>query len=133
MAMNRPERDGYWKAMELEYQTLETEKDSWEVIDREPWMNVLPGMWAFRCKRFSDGSVRKLKARFCVRGDKQVEGINFFDTYAPVVNWQMVRLKLVLSIILGLYTKQVDYTAAFVHAPIDRDPNWDSLTEEEKA
>jgi hypothetical protein len=95
MAMNGPERAGYWKAMEVEYHMLETEKDSWEVIDREPRMNVLPGTWAFRCKRFPDGSVRKLKARFCVRGDKQVEGVDFFDTYATVVNWQTVRLMLV--------------------------------------
>jgi Reverse transcriptase (RNA-dependent DNA polymerase) len=82
--------------------------------------------------RFPDGSIRKLKARFCVRGDRQREGIDYFDTYAPVVNWQTVRLMLVLSIILGLATKQADNTAAFVHAPIDRDPNWENLTEEEK-
>jgi Reverse transcriptase (RNA-dependent DNA polymerase) len=131
-AMNGPEWAGYWKAMEVELHTLEVEKDSWEVVDHEPWMNVLPGTWAFKCKRYPDGSIRKLKARFCVRGDKQVEGVDFFDTYAPVVNWQTVRLMLVLSIMLGLYTKQVDYTAAFVHAPIDRDPNWDNIMELEK-
>jgi hypothetical protein len=43
MAMNGRERSGYWKAMEAEYNTLEIEKDSWEVIDRESWMNVRPG------------------------------------------------------------------------------------------
>jgi hypothetical protein len=40
---------------------------------------------------------------------------------------------LILSAILGLSTKQVDYTAAFVHAPIDKDPNWESMSSEEKA
>jgi hypothetical protein len=39
---------------------------------------------------------------------------------------------LILSIILGLATKQVDYTAAFIHAPIDWDPNWDAMTEQER-
>lgn len=39
---------------------------------------------------------------------------------------------LILSIVLGLKTKQVDYTAAFVHAPIDKDPNWDNLSKEEQ-
>ena len=39
---------------------------------------------------------------------------------------------LVLSIILGLATRQVDHTTAFAHAPIDQDPNWDTLTQEEK-
>jgi hypothetical protein len=94
-------------------------------------MNVLPSTWAFKCKCFPDGLVRKLKARFCVQGDRQVEGVDFFDTFAPVVNWTTIRLMLILSTILGLAMKQVDYTAAFMHAPIDKDPNSETLTEEE--
>jgi hypothetical protein len=70
--------------------------------------------------------------RFCARGDRQIEGVDFFDTFAPVVNWTSVRLLLILSAILGLSTKQVDYTAAFIHAPIDKDPNWDSMSDEER-
>lgn len=131
-AMNGPNRAGYWKAMEVEVDTLYVKKNAWVEVQRQSWMNVLPSTWAFRCKRFPDGLIRKLKARFCVRGDKQLEGIDYFDTYAPVVSWATVRLMLVLSIILGLATKQVDYTAAFVHADIDRDPNWENMTEEER-
>jgi len=61
-----------------------------------------------------------------------VEGIDFFDTFAPVVNWTTVCIMLILSVILGLATKQVDYTAAFLHAPIDVAPKWDDLREEDK-
>jgi len=50
-----------------------------------------------------------------------VEGVDFFDTFAPVVNWTMVRMMLILSVILALSTRQVDYTAAFVHAPMEED------------
>lgn len=81
-------------------------------------MNVLPSVWAFKCKRFPDGLVRKLKARFCVRGDCQIDGVDVFDTFAPVVSWTTVRLLLILSVVLGLSTAQVDYTAAFVQAPL---------------
>ena len=85
-------------------------------------MEVLPSTWALKCKRFPDGLVRKLKARFCVRGDKQIDGVNFDgeEIYSPVVNWNTVRLILIMSVILDLKTKQVDYTAAFVHAPIGK-------------
>ena len=84
-------------------------------------MNVLPGTWAFKCKGFPDGAVRKLKARFCVRGDRQKKDVDYFKTFAPVINWNTVRLMLILSQVIGLATKQVDYTAAFVHAPINED------------
>ena len=131
-AMNGPDRQGYWEACQKEIKTLVEEKDAWDVVDKQDWMNVLPSTWAFKCKRYPSGAIRKLKARFCARGDRQLEGVDFFDTFAPVVNWTTVRLMLILSIILGLSTKQVDYTAAFVHAPIDRDPNYDSLSPEEQ-
>jgi Reverse transcriptase (RNA-dependent DNA polymerase) len=84
-------------------------------------MNVLPpSTWAFKCKRYPSGEVRKLKGRFCCRGDRQIDGVDFDsdDIFSPVVNWNTVRLVLILSLILGLESKQVDYSAAFVHAPI---------------
>jgi hypothetical protein len=119
-AMNGLDSDGYWQAMELELDTL-LGKDAWVEVDRDDDMNVLPSTWAFKCKRFPDGLVRKLKARFCVRGDCQIDGVDVFDTYAPVVSWTTVRLLLILSVVLGLSTKQVDYTAAFVQAELDED------------
>lgn len=67
-AMNGPNKEGYWRACETEVRTLTELKDAWEVVDRETWMNVLPSVWAFKCKRFPNGLVRKLKARFCAEG-----------------------------------------------------------------
>jgi hypothetical protein len=130
-AMNHPNSDGFWEAAKKEIETL-LHMDVWEEVDREPWMNVLPSTWAFRIKRFPNGLIRKFKARFCARGDKQIHGVDFFDTYAPVVQWTTVRLMLILSLELGLETKQVDYTAAFVHADVDKHPDFDSMTPEEQ-
>ena len=61
------------------------------------------------------------KARFCARGDQQLEGVDFFETYAPVVQWTTVRLMLILEILLKLKSKQGDVTAAFLHAELDED------------
>ena len=99
-------------------------------VKREPWINALPGTWAFQIKRCPDGPVKGLKARFCAQGDRKIEGVDFFDTYAPVVNWTTVRLILILTAQLGLATKQVDCTAAFVHADIDLPPDFDKVTPE---
>ena len=121
-AMNGPLKEGYMEAARTEIETLQ-EMEAWDLVDREDWMNVLPSTWAFKCKRRPDGLVQKLKARFCVRGDRQIDGVDFDsdEIYSPVVSWSTVRLLLILSCILQLKTKQVDYTAAFLHAPIEDD------------
>ena len=68
-----------------------------------------------------DGTIRKCKARFCVRGDKQIKGIDFFDTYTPIVSRPVVHLMLSLSILCDLETQQVDYSSTFAQAKIDDD------------
>lgn len=74
-AMNGPDEKGYKMACATELETLRR-MNAWEVVDRKPWMHVIPSTWAFKCKRYPDGLVRKLKARFCARGDRQVEGVD---------------------------------------------------------
>ena len=120
-AMNGEEWKEYWEACKDEYDTLENKMKAWEVVDREDTMHVLPGTWALRKKRRPDGSVKKYKSRFCVRGDKQIDQVDFFadQLYSPVCSWSTIRLMLVLSIVLNLVTVQVDYTSAFVQAPIE--------------
>ncbi len=74
--------------------------------------HVIPSTWAFKCKRYPDGRIKKFKACFCARGNKQLEGIDFFETYAPVVQWTTIRLMFILEILLGLKSKQGDVLCA---------------------
>ena len=48
-------------------------------------------------------------------------GIDYWETYAPVVNWISVRLMLALSIVHGLHTKSIDFVQAFPQAELERD------------
>jgi hypothetical protein len=66
-AMNGPRREGFLQAMTIELKTL-TEMECWEVVTRVQGSNVLPSTWAFKIKRYPDGSLSKYKARFCVGG-----------------------------------------------------------------
>ena len=50
----------------------------------------------------------------------QTEGIYFFKTYAPVVQWMTVRLMLILQVVLRLKSKQGYVTAAFIHADLGK-------------
>ena len=110
-AMNGPFSREYWEAACIEIETLE-KMDAWSVEDRTPEMSVLPSTWAFKNP---DGLIKKFKARFCARGDRQIEGINYFETYAPIVMWVTIRLLLILECLLGLVSKQGDVTCAFLH------------------
>ena len=118
-AVNGIHSEGFWAAMKLEINTL-TKLGAWDLTPLTKDMKVLPSTWAFKIKRFPSGLVKKLKARICVMGNKQVD-IDPFECYAPVVSWSTVRLMLILSIILGWKSIQVDYTSAFCQAKINKD------------
>ena len=96
------------------------ELNSFKLVPKPRGVNVLQSTWAFKNKRYPDGALKKYKTRFCVRGDQQIEGVNFFDTYASVVAWITVGILLVLSLVLNLHTQQVDYTNTFYQAPLDQ-------------
>lgn len=131
-AMNGPDAEGYWDACKLEWQTL-VDMKVWDVVKRQSWMRVLPCLWVLRCKRFPSGLIKKLKSRLVVQGNFQRKELGHFNlTWAPTVNWNTVRMILILTAAMGLASKQVDYTAAFVHAPIDRPAGYAKMTPEEK-
>jgi hypothetical protein len=96
--------------------------DAWDVVEREDDMNVINSTWAFKCKQYPDGLIKKFKARFCAQGDQQLEGIEFFETYAPVRKWTTVCFCVMfdLKVLLGLKSLQGDVTCAFQHADLEK-------------
>ncbi len=117
--------DEYSEAMKLEIATLEN-IDAWSVVDgydsNEAPHHVIPSTWAFKCKRYPDGCIKMFKARFCARGDKQLEGIHF-ETYALVVQWTTIWLMFILEILLGLKSKQGGVLCAFLHGELEPGEN----------
>ena len=79
--MHGPISDNYWKVAITEVETLEA-INSWEVVDCAKDMNVLLSTWSFKLKHFPN---ELIKAWFCARRDQQIEDIDFFETYAPVL------------------------------------------------
>jgi hypothetical protein len=83
-----------------------------------PTAKLLSSIWSYRRKRRPNGQVLKHKSGLCVDGSQQQFGRDYWETYAPVVSWSTVRLILLLSTILGLKSRQVDYTQAFPQAEL---------------
>ena len=118
-ALSSPDADEWMAAMQSEVQTL-VGMSTWTVVLRAEALaagkKVIKSTWALRQKRAPDGSPTKKKARFCVRGDLQKRWEDSLESFSPVVQWSSVRLMLILSIVHGLETRQVNYVNAFAQA-----------------
>jgi hypothetical protein len=104
--------------MEVEIFTLES-IDAWDVVEWEDDMNIINSTWSFKFKLYPNDLIKKFKARFCACGDHQLEGIDFFKTYAPVVQWTTISLMFVSEILLGLKSMQGNITCAFLHTGLE--------------
>ena len=66
---------------------------------------VLPRTLSFKLKWLPDGSPLNFKAQYCVQGEKQTEGVDYFKTHEAVISWSTVRLYLTLVLSNGWHTK----------------------------
>ena len=78
-----PDAEKWINAEKEELKNLE-EYGVYEEQPLPPGRKVIGSKWVYACGRNPDGSLGKYKARFVVRGFSQVEGVDFFDTFAPV-------------------------------------------------
>ncbi|GKB08822.1 retrovirus-related pol polyprotein from transposon TNT 1-94 [Tanacetum coccineum] len=62
-----------------------------------------------------DGSISAFKARLVAKGYRQREGLDYFDTYAPVARISSIRTLIAISAIKGLYIHQMDVKTAFLN------------------
>ncbi len=80
---------------------------------------TIMSIWRFKQKRYPDGTLNKHKARLCAHGGMQTWGENYWETYAPVVNWASVCLILAIAKIHGLLSKSIDFVLAFPQADLE--------------
>jgi hypothetical protein len=74
------------------------------------------------CKRnLTTNEIIKHKAGLNLHGGKQVYGMNYYETYAPVVTWFAIRLMIGIGIIFCWALCQVVFVMAYPQAPIEID------------
>jgi histone deacetylase 1/2 len=91
------------------------------IVPRPAGTNIVSCKWIFKIKQHSDGSLDKYKARLVARGFTQQYGIDYSDTFSPVVKPATVRLVLTLAVSRGWFLRQVDVSNAFLHGFLDED------------
>lgn len=79
-------------------------------------MNIVGSKWVFRIKRKADGHIERYKARLVAKGFHQQPGIDFAETYSPVVKPITIRTVLAIAVSAGWPIRQVDVSNAFLHS-----------------
>jgi Reverse transcriptase (RNA-dependent DNA polymerase) len=115
-AMAAPDKEEFRKAMLKEVESHELNQH-WELVKRADLpagTEVLPAVWAFRRKRrIATQEVYKWKARLNLHGGRQTKDVNYWETYSPVVGWSTIRMFLILMLMNGWTSRQVDFVLAY--------------------
>lgn len=93
--------DPYWKkAMIEEYDAL-VRNNTWELVPWSSDMNLITTKWVFRVKYKADGSVDRYKARLMARGFQQNAGVDYFQTFSPVIKPLTLRIMFIIAATKG--------------------------------
>jgi hypothetical protein len=108
----------HWEAaIEREFESLE-ENGTWVLTENKPpGVKQTGNKWVFKVKGKSDGSIDIFKARLVIKGFMQIKGVNYDETFAPVIGISAVRIILALGLGLGLHESkqvfQIDIATAY--------------------
>ncbi|XP_071685423.1 uncharacterized protein [Lolium perenne] len=113
--------DTRWsQAMQEEYNAL-MENKTWHLVPPSSTRNLIDCKWVYRVKKNADGTVDRYKARLVAKGFKQRYGIDYEDTFSPVVKAATIRLVLTVAVSRGWSLRQLDVKNAFLHGVLEEE------------
>lgn len=116
-ALNGSEKEEWLKAIKEEIQCFE-KNSAWELVDAPPNSNIVKCKWVLKKKYDNNNSVR-FRARLVAKGFMQKQGVDFTETYSPVVRHTTLRILFALAAQLNLDTAHLDVTTAFLNSDLD--------------
>ncbi|WMV57710.1 hypothetical protein MTR67_051095 [Solanum verrucosum] len=111
-------KDPQWRqAMQSEFDALMSNQ-TWNFIPPSDHQNIVENKWIFRIKRKPDGSIERYKARLVAKGFNQWPGIDYVDTFSPVVKPTIIRTVLDIATQNKWPLHQLDINNAFLQGTL---------------
>jgi hypothetical protein len=137
-AMKTSNAKDWQAAVDLELDTLRNNQ-TWIAMPKPKTANPLHSKWVFKTKLDANGKIERFKARLVACGNEQQYGVNYEDTFAPVLDLVTVLLVLALSVLWGHPARHGDIPAAYTKAALEAQsdifmypPHGMHLTDEER-
>ena len=113
-AINGHDAVNWMNAMREEIESIH-KNQVWQLVDLPKDRKAIGCKWVLKKKFNSDGSLDKYKARLVAKGFTQVEGIDYDETFSPVVKFQSIRTLMAVVAYHDLELHQMDVKTAFLN------------------
>lgn len=118
-AMRDDDADNWKLAMNNEYDSL-MKFNTWKLVDR-PKRKIIPCKWVYKVKTDEHGNITRYKARLVIKGFNQVEGVDYHETFSPVVRHSSLRTLFALAAEMDLKMHQFDVDTAFLNGDLEEE------------
>lgn len=108
------------KAMQSEYNSL-MENNTWVLTKIPNDKRPIKCKWVYATKKDNDGNILRFKARLVAKDYSQIEGIDYEETFAPVIKYTTIRLLLAIASKMDLKIKQMDVETAFLNGFLEEE------------
>ena len=95
--------------------------DVWELVSLLEGRQVIGCKWIFKGKTGADGSVNRYKARLIVQGYSQQQGLDYDETFSPVIRFESLRALVSFAVQKNLTLHQLDITSAFLNGHLEEE------------
>ncbi|KAG2960190.1 hypothetical protein PC119_g26469 [Phytophthora cactorum] len=113
-AVNGPDQVHWRKAIRAELESMRL-RGVFRAAKLPNGQRAIGTKWVFKIKRKADGSIEKYKARLVAKGFKQKYGIDYTETFSPVVKYVTLRMIIAIAKYFGWPLDQLDVVTAFLY------------------
>ncbi|OXA48994.1 Copia protein [Folsomia candida] len=113
-AVESKEKEEWIKAMQDEIESHK-KNGTWKYVKRSANARLLDSKWVYKLKRKMDGTIDRFKARLVIRGHRQKEGVDYFETFSAVSRYGSIRLLLSIGAAKKMHIAQLDVQTAYLY------------------